>query len=721
MAEQTPWLENNCQRGKSPLATDTHFGGKDPVPVTNESTFGPPFIPEPAAFTSGPAHFISGPSIFTSGPSAFTSVKTVFTAGSPAFSTSAFPAGPMRTSSEHSAFMTNDNVALMSAFDTNPMGFASKQSAFTAGISIPAGSENLGPFSSGEKFPEYVVNEWNNQSKQMADPNSSSFLVSASQPSNPLVTGSGAFVMAANPTSITQEQPPQYSQQQPPPPPIIAPPPPSQQQRQQQQQQQFQNLITEGLERVMYGPQPIQTDPFGSIPFQSMTPTPNASPSLSPRRLRADSPFAKSLSPSPSPSPSHSPLFDAAATTTATTTTDNQLRSLDENFANMCLSTNASQLPTMPTAGVTAKAIPPPLPPPPPVPPSSAHHHHYHQQHHQYQSQYQQPQGTPQPSPSPPPPSQQQYSPHLPPPPRSLSHSPINVSPMLSPATIAVYQQQQLQQQQQQLQQQQQQQQAPSRHVTPAVFSFTSSPPSPSSDSSTTLASSVNDIDAWNPNFAGPNPNSLSPNISPTSSFSMLSTTTSASAGASSSASLGTSTFATKPRSASVRRYRRRADQELQEEMRPRTSSMPTKNTCRKPQLLGPPPWQADNDDLFVEPTEAGVTGVSGNYEPSNGQPGSGNSAFSSSGFYRLRSFATTSKGVVNRGDSLITNCSWVSPNNSISDYPSTSNSTYSLSSVQILKVFVLGTPGVGKASIIQQLMTSEYMGWNSTDSCEGK
>lgn len=147
---------------------------------------------------------------------------------------------------------------------------------------------------------------------------------------------------------------------------------------------------------------------------------------------------------------------------------------------------------------------------------------------------------------------------------------------------------------------------------------------------------------------------------------------------------------------------------------------MPTKNTCRKPQVLGPPPWQADNDEIFVGHSGTDGAGVSENYGSGNSHQGAGNSAFSTSGFYRLRSFATTSKGVVNRGDSLITNCSWVSPNNSVSDYPSTSDSTYSLSSVQILKVFVLGCPGVGKASIIQQLMTSEYMGWNSTDSCEG-
>ncbi|CAI9737454.1 GTP-binding protein GEM-like [Octopus vulgaris] len=166
-----------------------------------------------------------------------------------------------------------------------------------------------------------------------------------------------------------------------------------------------------------------------------------------------------------------------------------------------------------------------------------------------------------------------------------------------------------------------------------------------------------------------------------------------------------------KPRSASVRRYKNRVDQDLQDEMRPRTSSMPTKNTWRKPQLLGPPPWSGEyTDDLFVRDSDdipySNETDNCGQCSPTAA--------------YRMRSFTTTSKGLVNRGDSLVTNYSWISPNNSVSDYPSGSNSTSSLTSAQAYKVLVLGAPSVGKAAIIQQMMTSEYMGWKSTESYEG-
>lgn len=257
------------------------------------------------------------------------------------------------------------------------------------------------------------------------------------------------------------------------------------------------------------------------------------------------------------------------------------------------------------------------------------------------------------------------------------------------------------QQTQQKHPQQQHQLLSPSNHLTinPATtFSFITSPPPTSSFSSpaiNTVASDEfanSDVYQW-----AANSSTLSNTLSPSSTPAGLNMLYSA---------------PPKPRSASVRRYKNRVDQDLQDEMRPRTSSMPTKNTWRKPQLLGPPPWSGEyTDDLFVRDSD--------DIPYSNEAENCGQC--SPTAAYRMRSFTTTSKGLVNRGDSLVTNYSWISPNNSVSDYPSGSNSTSSLTSAQAYKVLVLGAPSVGKAAIIQQMMTSEYMGWKSTDSYEGK
>ena len=124
-------------------------------------------------------------------------------------------------------------------------------------------------------------------------------------------------------------------------------------------------------------------------------------------------------------------------------------------------------------------------------------------------------------------------------------------------------------------------------------------------------------------------------------------------------------------------------------EMRPRTCSMPTRNTFRKPGLglLG----QAHHGlHLDVE-----------------------------TDLYRLRTFSTTSKGlVINRGDSMrSTNSIYSSgseqfPLSASSRTSSTlSRESFGLMQVVPFRVTVLGASGVGKTAITQQFMTSEYLG----------
>lgn len=99
----------------------------------------------------------------------------------------------------------------------------------------------------------------------------------------------------------------------------------------------------------------------------------------------------------------------------------------------------------------------------------------------------------------------------------------------------------------------------------------------------------------------------------------------------------------------------------------------------------------------------------------------------------RLRSFKTTSKGVVNNGDSFRSNNSVMSSGSAVngdlfldqeeqgikkqsrspSDVSETSNS-YSIESTHtpsFYRIGMLGYDGVGTTSLISQLMTSEYMG----------
>ncbi|KAK3085305.1 hypothetical protein FSP39_001313 [Pinctada imbricata] len=151
-------------------------------------------------------------------------------------------------------------------------------------------------------------------------------------------------------------------------------------------------------------------------------------------------------------------------------------------------------------------------------------------------------------------------------------------------------------------------------------------------------------------------------------------------------------------RSASMKKPNIRPPEDYEmDEIRPRTSSLPTKNTYKKPNLL------------TIKAT-AGIL-----YEDSEND------------FYRQRHFETTSKGgLVNRGDSLISRStnSIVSSGSEIGALSRTSSSVSQGSlgndvSGKTYNVLMLGAQGVGKTALTQQFMTSEYLGGFDT-SIEG-
>lgn len=161
-------------------------------------------------------------------------------------------------------------------------------------------------------------------------------------------------------------------------------------------------------------------------------------------------------------------------------------------------------------------------------------------------------------------------------------------------------------------------------------------------------------------------------------------------------------------RTTSLKKPRRKAfDIEDLDEMRPRTSSLPTKNNVRRPNLqyLTPPAFSPcagrDQDE-----------------------------------FYTIRTFSTTSKGqLVNRGDSWrsrSTNSmlsSGSGSNTELTHLSEASSSQCSLSRegsgelgnaggaespappVTPYRVLMLGSAGVGKSSLTEQFSTSEYLG----------
>jgi Rad/Gem-related GTP binding protein 1 len=111
----------------------------------------------------------------------------------------------------------------------------------------------------------------------------------------------------------------------------------------------------------------------------------------------------------------------------------------------------------------------------------------------------------------------------------------------------------------------------------------------------------------------------------------------------------------------------------------------------------------------------------------------------SSESLRRVRSFKTTSKGLINRGDSLKLNISGVhnSPGlrkKTIDAEPSIKDiCQHSVDHVEIpnvvsendscfqgyFRVLITGAEGVGKSSIIDQFMTSEFLGNGSFNICK--
>ena len=142
-------------------------------------------------------------------------------------------------------------------------------------------------------------------------------------------------------------------------------------------------------------------------------------------------------------------------------------------------------------------------------------------------------------------------------------------------------------------------------------------------------------------------------------------------------------------RSASMKKKNIKVSEDFElEEIRPRTSSLPTRNSFKKPNLLS-------------IRTAAAIL-----YEDSERD------------FYTQRHFETTKGGLVNRGDSLISRSttSIVSSGSELGALSRTSSSVSqgSLGNETVVKphcVLMLGTQGVGKTALTQQFMTSEYLG----------
>lgn len=120
-------------------------------------------------------------------------------------------------------------------------------------------------------------------------------------------------------------------------------------------------------------------------------------------------------------------------------------------------------------------------------------------------------------------------------------------------------------------------------------------------------------------------------------------------------------------------------------DMRPRTSSLPSRSNYKKPNLL--------------EIKSAGIL-----YEDSEQD------------LYRLRTFEKTAKGLVNRGDSMISR-STNSVVSSGSEFGALSRTSSSISQTSLTehhkpyRILMMGAQGVGKTALTLQFMTSEYLG----------
>ena len=158
----------------------------------------------------------------------------------------------------------------------------------------------------------------------------------------------------------------------------------------------------------------------------------------------------------------------------------------------------------------------------------------------------------------------------------------------------------------------------------------------------------------------------------------------------------------------------RKLSLEAEQDMRPRTCSMPAKGNIHRPQ------------------SQRHRKGSSSSY----GHTPADNDCDEGCPFYRVRSFTSTSRGIINTGDTFrrkriesfgseesyseratARRNTWSSQNQS-SGYSSLASSLDAECPIPF-RVLVLGSLGVGKTSLIRQFMTSEYMG--HTDINPGK
>ncbi len=157
------------------------------------------------------------------------------------------------------------------------------------------------------------------------------------------------------------------------------------------------------------------------------------------------------------------------------------------------------------------------------------------------------------------------------------------------------------------------------------------------------------------------------------------------------------------------------------EVIRPRTSSVPSQGGTRVPRSKSASS-RTGAASQGQTPAESTATGPGGEFN-----------------FYRVRSFTSTSRGIVNRGDSIKRKKRMTTSNLSIESTGSCperltqlrrawstqsqgsrgsrgsrgSSATSSLDADApgSFRVLILGAAGVGKSALIQQFMTSEYMG----------
>jgi Rad/Gem-related GTP binding protein 1 len=153
---------------------------------------------------------------------------------------------------------------------------------------------------------------------------------------------------------------------------------------------------------------------------------------------------------------------------------------------------------------------------------------------------------------------------------------------------------------------------------------------------------------------------------------------------------------------------RRPRDLELKSLVRRRTYSMPTKNRYRKPS------------------SESGCDSTQSSRHSSQGDD--------DDDLVRVRTFSTSARGIINRGDSFKRRSGVLQPPSmesvqlqqqatgeedvqrertwsNTSQGSSAGSAASSCGTPPVHRVVVMGARGVGKTSIIQQFMTSEYMG----------